>query len=126
MTSFQKLHVNIRENHHASGDEYRDALEGEEREHVQGTFAEEHPEGKKGDGEEVPEEHERFLDDACEETNGAFGDSKLEVAEAAALENFEVRVCMWLALFSSGIYEEKRGQTYFQQQIDCKEPWKEC
>lgn len=75
----------------------------------------------------MPEEHERFLDDACEETNGAFGDAKLEVAEAAALENFEIGVCMWLALFSSGIYEEKgRGQTYYQQQIDCKEPWREC
>ena len=50
------------------------------------------PDGEEGDGEEVADEDEGFLDQTGQQPNGAANWSNLEVAETATLKSFEVFV----------------------------------
>lgn len=48
----------------------------------------------------MDEEDGGFFDEAAEKACGAVDESELEVAEAAALEGFEVFVCWWMLVAS--------------------------
>jgi hypothetical protein len=58
----------------------------------EGRFSEQNPDGEEGDGEEVAEQHEGLLNQACKEADRSVHDTDLEIAEAASLESEEIGI----------------------------------
>jgi hypothetical protein len=58
----------------------------------QGRFSEQNPDREEGDAEEVAEEHEGLLNQACKEADWSVHDTDLEIAEAASLKSEEIGI----------------------------------
>lgn len=57
-----------------------------------GRFSEKDPYGEEGDSEEVAEEDEGLLDQACEQADRSIDGTDLEIAEATSLESEEIGI----------------------------------